>query len=254
MSIFQIGEESESSSDDPNPTRPATFSNYPVDHFPPASSHPVPDLSHIETSDYGSRIYEPSADTYLLMDCLSADITFLADLRPKVCLEVGSGSGAVLTQLACMLKSHVSNPPWFIATDINSFAANVTEKTLHIANVPFHTVVLADVVHGLRLVSKVDIAIFNPPYVETGKRELAQAKGLALAWAGGVKGREVTDRALPFILASLRSGGIMYLVTITVNAPEELAKYLRNLGHNVAEVARKTVPGEMLVILRIIKS
>ena len=38
--------------------------------------------------------------------------------------------------------------------------------------------------------------VFNPPYVPTPDEEV-ERKGIAQAWAGGYKGRAVTDLVLP---------------------------------------------------------
>ena len=59
----------------------------------------LPDTSHV---DY-ARVYEPSDDTFLLVDALTADAAALRAVRPAVCVEVGSGSGAVATHLGRLL-------------------------------------------------------------------------------------------------------------------------------------------------------
>jgi len=58
--------------------------------------------------------------------------------------------------------------------------------------------VLADFSYGLELKGKVDILLFNPPYVPTPSEEI-KGNGIEASWAGGVDGREVIDRFLPLI-------------------------------------------------------
>lgn len=45
--------------------------------------------------------------------------------------------------------------------------------------------------------------------------------GIEAAWAGGIRGREVTDRFLPAVAQLLSSDGLFYLITIAENDPSE---------------------------------
>lgn len=47
------------------------------------------------------------------------------------------------------------------------------------------------------------------------------SRGIEAAWAGGVRGREVTDKLLPAVAQLLSSRGLFYLVTIAENDPRE---------------------------------
>lgn len=62
----------------------------------------------------------------------------------------------------------------------------------------------ADLITGLRSNVKMEILVFNPPYVPTEAEEFATASGLARAWSGGWKGREVLDRLLPKLSVNLK--------------------------------------------------
>merc|ERR1712126_551118 len=69
---------------------------------------PTPDISHLTASDYDS-VYEPAEDSFLLMDALEQDIDRLTQVPPATCVEVGCGSGIVLTFLSQLLTHHAKN-------------------------------------------------------------------------------------------------------------------------------------------------
>ncbi|CAI9761369.1 unnamed protein product [Fraxinus pennsylvanica] len=49
------------------------------------------------------EVYDPCDDSFALVDALLADRANLLEHRPSICMEVGCGSGYVITSLALML-------------------------------------------------------------------------------------------------------------------------------------------------------
>ena len=133
------------------------------------------DISHFRTADY-KLFYEPNDDTWLFTDALEEQVDFIQrNVKPDFCLEVGSGSGYVTTFLHHLLKS-VEMDCFFMCTDINPNAANATRRTLEqngatakvdVVMSSFFSAVLP------RLENKIDILLFNPPYVPCEEEEVS---------------------------------------------------------------------------------
>lgn len=81
--------------------------------------------------DDKTNVYEPAEDTFLLFDALEIDLIDIQQSRPRVILEIGCGSGVVITALCKALKSSA----FCIAVDINSEACQVTQRTAQMNNV-----------------------------------------------------------------------------------------------------------------------
>jgi release factor glutamine methyltransferase len=69
-------------------------------------------------------VYEPCDDSFALVDALLADKVNLLEQRPSVCLEVGCGSGYVITSLALILGDEGNAA--FLATDISQVFQHFT--------------------------------------------------------------------------------------------------------------------------------
>lgn len=68
------------------------------------SVYKTPDYDHcIRDARFRHNVYEPEADTFLFMEALDHDAALLRQLSPRRCLEVGCGSGSVITHLAMLL-------------------------------------------------------------------------------------------------------------------------------------------------------
>ncbi|KAM4788356.1 methyltransferase N6AMT1 isoform 3-T4 [Cyanocitta cristata] len=170
---------------------------------------PTPRYGHLGPRGPFRDVYEPAEDTFLLLDALERDAGSLREARVEICLEIGSGSGVVSTFLA---SSILGPSALYICTDINPMAAYCTQETALLNNVHLQPVI-TDLVKGLspRLNGKVDLLLFNPPYVVTPSEEV-KSRGIEASWAGGKQGREVMDRVFPLVPDLLSPGGLFYLM------------------------------------------
>ncbi|XP_028995235.1 methyltransferase N6AMT1 isoform X2 [Betta splendens] len=191
-------------------------------------------------------VYEPAEDSFLLIDALEKDAEELQRLRPCVCLEVGSGSGVV----SAFLASVVGPSALYLCTDVNPAAAQCTAQTAS-SNKVLLQPVITDLVQGLlpQLSGKVDVLLFNPPYVVTPSEEVGST-GIEAAWAGGKEGREVTDRFLPTVSRLLSSKGLFYLVTIAENKPEDIIHLLSKYDLRGESCLSTRAGNERLSVLR----
>ena len=209
----------------------------------------MPSLDHLSSKDY-QRVYEPSDDTFLLCDCLSADAAELRRREPAVCVEVGSGSGCVIAHLASLLPASA-----LLAGDVNRDAALTTRATAaangHRGRVD---ALRMDLLTALRPKS-VDVLVFNPPYVPTSNEELAEAlesRGIAASWAGGSRGRLVLDRMLPQMVDDkLSSKGLFYLLGVAENDVAEIAQTLtEGCGLEATLIGERRAQNERLWVWR----
>eukprot|EP00250_Pteridium_aquilinum_P016027 c22903_g1_i2 orf=97-1068(-) len=193
-------------------------------------------------------VYEPCDDSFALVDALLADRGHLWELQPSVCLEVGCGSGYVITSLALILGN--TRKVKYIATDISEAAVKTTCATLAAHNVNAD-VLVADLVTGLEshIAGAVDVLVFNPPYVPTSDDEVG-ISGITSAWAGGDRGRAVIDRILEVVDTLLSSKGWFYLVTVTANNPGEICQIMRRKGFASRIVIQRSTEEESLHVLK----
>jgi release factor glutamine methyltransferase len=209
-----------------------------------------PDLSHIKSDDY-MDIYEPGDDTYLLMTAFDHTLrpTVQAMAKPSVfALEIGPGSGVISSHANNLINS-IGVQCVSFAIDINPKAAAIARQTLKL-NKNLGDVIIGSLSSSIedRLNGQIDLLIFNPPYVPSPPEEMNQTDVTA-AWAGGVNGREVIDQFLPCIPRLLSQKGVLYLVLIEANKPNEVVEILEKLGISSEIVESKLSVRESLVIL-----
>ncbi|MCO5576873.1 hypothetical protein L7F22_030694 [Adiantum nelumboides] len=220
---------------------------------PLAYSKTVPPFQQRKSADLRlvarhPEVYEPCDDSFALVDALLADRVNLCGLQPSVCLEVGCGSGYVITSLALMLNN--TRKVKFIATDISEAAVKTTLATLAAHNLNAD-VLVANLYSGIenQIAGVVDVLVFNPPYVPTSEEEVGIG-GIVSTWAGGDRGRVVIDRMLEVVDSILSSKGWFYLVTVTANNPGEICQIMRRKGFASRIVIQRSTEEESLHVLK----
>ncbi|KAF5301136.1 hypothetical protein FQR65_LT08966 [Abscondita terminalis] len=186
-------------------------------------------------------VYEPSEDTFLFLDALESDLKYIKSLKPLCILEVGSGSGVVITSLASYFEQHCL----FFATDINPTACLCTKQTASLNGAIVHNV---NMNLFCNFKSVFDVILFNPPYVCTENSEMVP--GINRAWAGGIDGRIIIDQFLSQLKMRLSSTGVCYMVLLKENKPYEIMASMENLGFKSCIVKERKVIGEHLFIIR----
>ncbi|MGH0144592.1 UNVERIFIED_CONTAM: hypothetical protein FKN15_036233 [Acipenser sinensis] len=186
-----------------------------------------------------ANVYDPAEDTFLLMDAMEQDAELLLQREHK-CIFI-----PYLTLISQLKQNCLCLMP--SCTDINPLAAACTTETARCNEVSVQPVI-TDLVSALlprllekvdillfnppyvvtpseevsallpRLLEKVDILLFNPPYVVTPSEEVGSC-GIEASWAGGRRGREVMDRLFPLVPQLLSNQGLFYLVTVQENNP-----------------------------------
>jgi release factor glutamine methyltransferase len=251
---------------------------------------PLPSLDHLTFQDY-QNVYEPSDDTYLLLDALQYEFGqggndgeegqchfySIAEQQGSFrVLEIGCGSGVpsvffrmqwrkqqeeTETDASTGASKRQRQPARLISlvTDINPRALQVTKETA-IKNSSNNSneldtleAIQCDLATALlpRLAGQVDVILFNPPYVPTPDTEVG-GSGIEASWAGGVHGRRVVDRAVEQIAQLLRRpSGVLYLITVDDNMPVELAGRFREHGLSMKPLFRRRVHNEYLTVQKI---
>ena len=210
-------------------------------------------------------VYPPSHDTFLLMDSLQAEFEearhpiFLGQ-KGNVCVEIGSGTGIIITFIALLHQAMRLPSSLYLATDINPQACSSTRKTGNMNNIHI-SVCLGNLATPLlpRLLHQVDLLVFNPPYVPTTSEEFfsaqqfSKSKGECInaSWAGGINGREILDIFLHQVPQLLSKVGCCYLVVSEENHPKEIESIVLSKGLIVQEIARRFAISERLLILRL---
>ncbi|AQZ12143.1 MTQ2 (YDR140W) [Zygosaccharomyces parabailii] len=204
-------------------------------------------------------VYEPSEDSFLLLDCFEQDQNFLKrkfqDQFVIVC-ELGPGSG-ILTTFLMQNKIPKRENTLYLALDISPWALEATLDAQERNNCQesILEVIQNDLTGSLRN-GTIDLLIFNPPYVPaervperpSGKDERNQWLDLALL--GGEDGMIVTQKVLNQLDNILSPRGIAYILFCARNKPEQVAESMRENGWKVDLIIYRKAGWEILSVYR----
>lgn len=211
-------------------------------------------IAKIGKTTYNRTVYEPSDDSFALVDAFLQDQAVWRARCVSNCVEVGSGSGYVITSaLLALQASGIS--PHSLAIDVTEEAVKATTATLHAHGLNGVDVVQCDLLSALRpaLLGKLDLLFFNPPYVVTPDDEVSTT-GISAAWAGGKDGRIVIDRLLETVHEFLSPSGLLYMIAVHDNRPDQLLRELSTRTGLHGDILLTTrADEELLYVLRISK-
>lgn len=211
----------------------------------------TPYLTHMTDEDL-QHVYEPAEDSFLLLDAIEGDLGNILAADPTVCLEIGSGSGVIITAIARTLPKAAC-----FATDINPYACSLTQRTAAKNQATVHMINM-DLV-GAFSQRQVDLLAFNPPYVVTDDEEIDANDiprdnpfnpSITKSWAGGTDGRLVMDRVFDGLDAILSANGQAYILVIAENKPKEIIATMSGKGFIGSIIAERRIRGEHLFVLK----
>ncbi|POR30837.1 ERF1 methyltransferase catalytic subunit MTQ2 [Tolypocladium paradoxum] len=243
---------------------------------------PTPDTSHVPYE----RVYEPSEDSFLLLDTLSSapERRFLqhalAHHAAPLVVEVGTGSGVVVAFVHAHAHAIFGTRRVLAAgVDVSAYACRATARTVAKAQADSrgaHGVYLGSCMGDLAAPwrdASIDVLIFNPPYVPTPGMP-SRPEGfsddpsparepsfdddsylLSLSYAGGMHGMETTDRLIESLPRILSPRGCAYILLCAQNKPEDVKRRIQGFGPEWRALtvgsSGKTAGWERLQVVRI---
>lgn len=224
----------------------------------------------LPTPDYSAdfeKIYEPSEDTFLILDLLEQDLDELKNhtFQNKIplCVEIGTGTGIITT----FLQKHVlQNKALYLTTDLNNYACATSIDTSRRNNGNKSKIdsIQCDLTSSVRK-EEIDLLIFNPPYVPSeavpefkSMEELETNPDLLvdLALCGGHDGMIVTNRLLASLRTILAKNGVALILFCARNHPEKvIEEFMLKYGDLFAVDLRihRKAGWEVLSVYRFVK-
>ncbi|EGV61362.1 S-adenosylmethionine-dependent methyltransferase [Yamadazyma tenuis] len=215
---------------------------------------PTPILKDL---DY-DNVYEPSEDSFLLLDCFEDENTFLSQkfgIGSPIITEIGTGSGIVTSFL---MKNILPNG-FYVATDVNPHACVSSINTIRLNNPDSAKIDVCQMsLTTAILPHTIDILIFNPPYVPAEEvpeipQQYRDSRWLDLALLGGSDGMEVTWQLLDSLDSIISETGLAYILFCARNKPDLVKLEMEKRMWVVDKIIERKAGWEVLSVLRFMK-
>lgn len=173
-------------------------------------------------------VYEPDADTQLLIDTVLRD-----GLPPNArVLDICTGTGRV----ALAMKSGGAGDVEAVDISRRAVLSTRLNSLLHRAPVRVRR---GDLLKGVE--GKFDVIVANPPYVPCGTGDPG-AHSRTRAWDAGRDGRWILDRICREAPRYLAENGSLWLVHSALSGPDQTLELLAEAGMSGRVVAEDDIP------------
>ena len=188
------------------------------------SKKPLPEFyDFYDLSKDFLNVYEPSEDTFLLIDSLELELdnlnlkSYFNNKDKFTSIELGCGNGLVSCSFLSKLNQIINIDKLnHYCVDINKDALNLTKNLLSKYNFNKNIIFKeSDLFDSIDKKITFDIIIFNPPYVTTDNDEYKRAlkeKDIYAAWAGGKKGSETINKFVEKLKERINNNTIIFLL------------------------------------------
>ena len=212
------------------------------------------------------NVYEPSEDTFLLIDSLELEIENLLSnnyfkfLEKITSIELGCGNGLVSCCFLSKIKSlNLNKKIHHYCVDINKEALDLTKRLLTNYNFDKDTTFIeSNLFDNIDKKEIFDIIIFNPPYVTTDKEEYERAlkeKNIFAAWAGGNKGSETINKFVQELKGRISNKTIIFLLLSKENDYNLIIdNIITKYNLNFELLMRKRFKNEKLAVFKFYKN
>jgi len=173
------------------------------------------------------NVYEPAEDSILFAENLTVE-------EGSFVLDMGTGCG-LLGIVAAAKAAKV------VCIDINPYGVRCAKKNAELNGVGSRAhFIQADLFKSLKAEKVFDSVLFNAPYLPTDKGEAGS--WLALAWSGGISGRDVIDRFIDEVAGYLKSTGNILLMQSTHSDVDKTLQRFEEKGFRAFVVAKRALP------------